>query len=243
MTSQDITADWIDIDGELRGYYAHPVGSGAFPALLLYIEAFGITPHFEDLAQRFAREGYCALVPDIYHGKIYDYSDISNAIDHLKRLDDGQVTDETRRALENMAARPEWAAEHVGAVGFCMGGRLAFLANISQDDRLKGTVSFYGGGIAPKEDMAGRQTLEGRADEAGSPAMLLYGAQDQSILPDEVGRISEALTAANKRFTVHVFPDAGHGFFNDVRQENYHAASARQAWSLTKRFFHDALGG
>ena len=235
-----MTGLWVDIADGLRGYYARPEGTGPHPAVLVFIEAFGVNGHFQELAGRLAGQGYCTLVPDIYHGKTYSYDDAQNAIGHLKTLRDDAVMAEAAASLDCLDGRAEVAQGRTAALGYCMGGRLAFLANAAHARRLKAAVAFYGGGIAPEKDAAGRPPLLDRIPAMQAPLLLLYGAKDGSILPEEHGRIAAALSAANKAYTLAVFPDAGHGFFCDQRK-SYHADAAARAWTLALEHLHAHL--
>ncbi len=236
-----IQSQWLDISAGLRAWYARPKENGPFPAVLVFIEAFGVNEHFQDVAERLAREGYCAVVPDSYHGRVYDYTDFSSAIGHLKTLRDAQVMAEARATLEHVRSRPEVRPGRVGVVGFCMGGRYAFMANAELADSVSVAVAFYGGGIAPEKDPAGRQPLLHLAESMQAPITLLYGAEDTSILPDEHGRIATALSRAKKRYNLSVFPDAPHGFFSD-RRDSYRAGPAQAAWQITLQQFREYLG-
>lgn len=235
-----VAQDWVDITPDLRGYLAHPDDGRPHPAVLVFIEAFGVNSHFRELAARLAEAGFTALIPDVYHGNVFDYSDITNAIGHLRSLNDEQVMAETVAALDYLAASAH-ANDAVGVLGFCMGGRYAFLANAEQTTRIRGAVSFYGGGIAPEQDAAGRKPLLDRVPHMQTPLLLQYGTADQSIQPAEQARIVEALNSAGKRFSMEVYPDAGHGFFCDDRP-SYDADAAAQGWQRTLAFFHQHLG-
>ncbi|WP_291510331.1 dienelactone hydrolase family protein [Acidithiobacillus sp.] len=236
-----IQSQWLDLNPSLRAWYAHPTSPGPHPAVLVFIEAFGVNEHFRELAERLAKAGYCAVVPDIYHGKVYDYTDFDGAIGHLRTLKDDQVMTEAQTAVASILQRPEVRGPRVGVLGFCMGGRYAFLANAELGERVAATVAFYGGGIAPDKDPAGRPPLLGHVDKMQAPLLLLYGAEDQSIAPEEHGRIATALSTARKRYTLTVFPGAPHGFFSD-RRDSYRAEPAREAWEMTLNHLQRGLG-
>lgn len=238
--AQRPTAEWLDLGNGLRGYYARPAGRGPFPAVLVHIEAFGVNAHFKKLAARFAREGFCAIVPDLYDGLIVDYANIDAAIAKLRSLNDDQVMAQSQRAIDALMKRSEVRKGKVGVTGFCMGGRYTFLANAVLADRVGAAVSFYGGGIAPVEDRAGRKPLLDLIPSMRTPVHFYYGAKDMSILPDELGRIAEAMAKANKRFTMTVFDDVGHGFFCEDRA-SYVKPAAQQSWKEMLAIFRDAL--
>ncbi len=234
------TAEWLDLGNGLKAYYARPAGRGPFPAVLVYIEAFGVNAHFKKLASRFARAGFCAIVPYIYDGLIVDYANVDAAIAKLRSLDDDQVMAKSLRAIDALMKRSEVRKGKIGVTGFCMGGRFAFLANAVFADRVGAVVSFYGGGIAPVQDRAGRKPLLDLIPSMRSPLAFYYGTKDTSILPDELGRIAVAMANANKRFTMTVFDDVGHGFFCEDRP-SYVKSAAQQSWTEMLAVFKAAL--
>ncbi len=236
-----IHSQWLDISADLRAWYAQPAGKGPFPAVLVFIEAFGVNEHFQDVAERLAREGFCAVVPDLYHGRVYDYADFGSAIGHMKTLRDTQVMAEARATLEHLHSRPEIRPGRVGVIGFCMGGRYTFMANAELADSIGVAVAFYGGGIAPEKDPAGRQPLLHLVESMQAPITLLYGTEDSSILPEEHGRIATALSQAKKRYNLSVFPDAPHGFFSD-RRDSYREGPAKKAWQIALQQLREGLG-
>ena len=230
----------VTLANDLQGYYVRPQGNGAFPAVMVIMEAFGLNSNIKNVCDRLAKAGYAALAPDFYHGDIYEYTDLQNAIAKLKNLNDDTVMAEVGKGLEFLAGRKEVAADRVGVMGFCMGGRYTFLANAVHADKFKAAAAFYGAGIAPEKDALGRQPLLDRAAAMQAPIMLVYGADDESIAPEEHGRIAQALSTAKKRYILSVFPNAGHGFLSD-RRDSYAAAPAREAWQMTMNFFRHNL--
>ncbi len=230
----------VTLANDLQGYYVRPQGNGAFPAVMVIMEAFGLNSNIKNVCDRLAKAGYAALAPDFYHGDIYEYTDLQNAIAKLKSLNDDTVMAEVGKGLEFLAERQEVAADRVGVMGFCMGGRYTFLANAVHADKFKAAAAFYGAGIAPEKDALGRQPLLDRVAAMQAPIMLVYGADDESIAPDEHGRIAQALSTAKKRYILSVFPNAGHGFLSD-RRDSYAAAPAREAWQMTMNFFRHNL--
>ncbi|MBU2759137.1 dienelactone hydrolase family protein [Acidithiobacillus sulfurivorans] len=238
----EIHSEWLQLENGPRAWYARPGIDGPYPGVVIFIEAFGINSHFQEVAERFAKAGYCAIVPDLYHGKTYEYADFENAIGHLKTLKDDLAMQEAGLAIAELQKRPEVMKHAIGAVGFCMGGRFAFMANAVHADKLSASVAFYGGGIAPDKDPAGRQPLLHLVDQMRAPLLLLYGAEDHSITPEEHGRIAAALSTAKKRYTLTLFPGAPHGFFADPR-DSYRPEAAAEGWRLTLDHFSQHLGG
>lgn len=233
MTAHSITSDWIELSSDLRAWQAQPKDVKSAPGVLIYIEAFGVNAHMRKVAERYARAGYAAIIPDIYHGKTVEYGDMDTVLPIIKSLDEERVMSESVQALDALAeagARPRPAT-----VGFCLGGRLAFRAGLELGDRLSAVVAYYGGGIGPETDRFGRPILIERAAELDAPALFNYGGRDGSITPAEHGRIATALSEAGKRYVMSIYPEAGHGFDCNDR-ESYNEAASAEAWALTQQF-------
>ena len=100
-----ISSEWIQLENGPRAWYARPSTAGPHPAIVVFIEAFGVNQHFQDVAERLARAGFCAIVPDLYHGKTYEYSDFDRAIGHLKTLNDELAMAEAGLAIQALHQR------------------------------------------------------------------------------------------------------------------------------------------
>ena len=226
--------------GDRRAYVALPESAGPHRAVLLYMEAFGVNEYIATECDRLARAGYIAIAPDFFDGMTIPYSDLPRVRSMLNGWNDAQWLEHIHAAVGWLDARHDVAKAPLGAMGFCMGGRLAFLTALELPDRIGATISFYGGGIAPDEPTAGRPPLVGRVAELRAPLMLHYGAQDAGITPSELGRLTTALSEAKKRFCLNLYPDAGHGFASRDR-DSYCADAAEEAWESSLRFLQREL--
>ena len=130
-----------------------------------------------------------------------------------------------------------------GIIGFCMGGRLAFLSNCRFPGRLQAAVSFYGGAIAPgvSPDRLGRIPPIGEAEKMQGPMFLGYGAEDQGITGEEHARIAKTLTDLRKRYVLSVYPGAGHAFLCEERPA-YAPKVEPIAWRDSIEFLKANLG-
>ncbi len=238
-TSEIARAELVSLDDERRAYYAVPAGAGPFAAVLVYQEAFGINDYVRSEVRRLAEHGYAALAPDLFRGETFGYDEWSKVEPKLKALtDDGMLAD-VRAALAFLDAQPEVARRAYGAVGFCMGGRLAVLSAIALGERIAAAASFYGGGIAPDQPRFFTPLRE-RLAEVRAALLLVYGADDAGIAPSEHGRIAETLSAHKVRYTLSVYPGAPHGFASRDR-ESYRPAQAEAAWGETLALFDATL--
>lgn len=233
-----LQAEFVPIGEGLRAYYAAPATRG--PGLLLFQEIFGINEHIQYLCRRFAAAGYATIAPDFFGGKTFSYG--GEDIEERKKalFDDDFAQRAIAAAIAFLDGRDDADETRLGAVGFCMGGRLAFLTAETFADRLGAAISFYGGGIGETRG-PGRPALLDGVDAIRAPLLLAYGANDKSIGPDEHARVAQALSAAGKRYTLDVYGGAGHAFMRDVGS-TYHEASAREAWATSLAFFARHLG-
>jgi carboxymethylenebutenolidase len=207
---------------------------GPHPGLLVMQEAFGVNAHIKDVTERFAREGYTAIAPALFHRTDPnfegEYTNFEAAMPHMGALTDAGQTADIQAAYQWLTT--DGGASAVASTGYCMGGRASFLADILLP--LKASVSYYGGGIAP----GGPPMFPGLTDRAAdlhAPVLLFWGGKDEHIGMKAVREIEDALVAAGKPYAQVVFSQADHGFFCDVRA-SYNPEAARQAWALTLEF-------
>ncbi len=234
-------AEFVPLDAERRGYYAVPAGDGPFPAVLVYQEAFGVNDYVQSEVRRLAEHGYAALAPDLFRGDVYGYGETDRPAMYarLQALTDEGLLADVRAAAAFLDGRPEVARRAYGAVGFCMGGRLAVLSAIALGEKIAAAASFYGGGIAPEQPRFFAPLRERLAEVQGA-LLLVYGADDEGIAPSEHARIAETLSAHKKRYTLSVHPGAPHGFASRDR-ESYRPAQAEAAWAEALALFATAL--
>jgi carboxymethylenebutenolidase len=205
---------------------AVPTGS----AILVFQEAFGVNAYIRDVADRFADLGMLAVAPELFHrtteaGWEAPYGNFDVIRPHMSALTPQGLVDDARNAFEFAASQPGVDADRIACVGFCMGGRVSYLANAEL--KLRAAISFYGGGIAPD--------LLDRAARQHAPLLMFWGGKDAHIPPEQYRAVADALTAAGKTHAQVVFSDADHGFFCDQRPA-YNAKASQQAWALVRTF-------
>jgi len=223
----------------MRAYVAHPDGKPR-AGLLVFQEAFGVNAHIRDLTERFAREGYLSISPELFHrtapGLEAGYTNFAEVMPHMQALTDAGLAADIQAAYQWLK-KGEAKDLAVGSTGYCMGGRVSILAALTVP--LECAVSYYGGGIAP----GGRfPSLIDRLKDLKAPTLYFWGGLDGHVGSDAVHAVEAALSAAKKDYVHVVFSTADHGFFCDARA-SYNAVAARQAWSLTLEFFNVHLAG
>jgi carboxymethylenebutenolidase len=225
--------DYVDLkpsDGTtMAAYVSRPQSGGKHPGIIVFQEAFGVNPYIRDIAGRFAREGFTAIAPELFHrtapGFEGNYNDFPAVQPHTSALTNEALEADIRTAYEWLKNDPQTDDRKIFSVGFCMGGRVSFLADTVIP--LRAAVSFYGGGIA--------QGLLDRAKSLHGPMLFFWGGLDKHILPEHTRAVEDALRAAGKEFGNVTFSYADHGFFCDQRAA-YNERAARQAWPMTLEF-------
>ena len=234
----DVKKEFVTLtvsDGtSMRAYVARPFGAVPARGLIVGQEAFGVNAHIRDITERFARQGFLAIAPELYHRTVQNfegkYDDFESAAPHIRALTDGGLEADLRASYNCLMANGTGPNFSVSAIGFCMGGRVAFLAALSLP--VDCAVSFYGGGIAPNERSNG---LLNRVKDLRAPVLLIWGGKDKHVGPEQARAVADALRAEGKSYVSVEFADADHGFFCDARP-SYHAISAAQAWPLVLAF-------
>jgi carboxymethylenebutenolidase len=207
----------VKFEPDASGFVAPP------PGVIVLQEWWGIVPHIEDVCRRFAREGYVALAPDLYHGK--KTLDAAEAQHLMEGLDWGRAVTEIQGAVKHLRAL---GCPKVGVVGFCMGGALATLASVKAG--VDAAAAFYG--FPPDK---------GAVDAQAAPTLVFFGEQEEYFSVPDARAWAEAQRGRGVPAEVVVYPGAGHAFFNDTRPEAYHEASARDAWTRTLAHFQAHL--
>ncbi len=198
------------------------------PGLIVLQEIFGVDEHIRDVTERFGRQGFVAIAPELYHrtapGFEGDYSNSETSRAHALKLTREGVDADLRATFEWLQAQPYVKAEEISCLGFCMGGRVAFAANAILP--LKSVVSYYAAGLEGSLD---------RVESLHAPHLFFWGEKDKHIPPEQRATIISALKEKGKSYVNVEFSDAGHGFFCDVRP-SYNSIAARQSWAMTLEF-------
>jgi carboxymethylenebutenolidase len=237
----DVTNSTVQLntpDGKMDSYVVQPKDAGTYPGIVVIQEAFGVNSHIKKVTERIAAEGYVAIAPDIFHReseRLIPYSDMAKAIATMQRVVDSKAMEDVAAAIAHLKSQSNVKASSIGVIGFCMGGRLTYLAAAHHANDIKAAVPYYPGGLT-----MGNPSPLSRTGEIKCPMYLFFGAKDQLIPMDQVGQINTELTSKKVAFQMKSYPEAGHGFFCDERG-SYHEASAKDTWEKTKSFFAQHL--
>ena len=234
FTDERIKARYVDFEspggtsGEMRGYLVRPNREGPFPAVIVIHENRGLNPYIEDVARRFAIEGFVALAPDGlspvggYPGNDDDGRKLQRSLDQARLKQD----------MLNSAGfvkSHELSSGKLGAVGFCWGGGITNFLAVEMGAGLSAAVPFYGAAPAV-EDVPGIKA-----------PLLIQSAEDDPRINAMWPEFEEALTANKKRYERHLYKGTRHGFHN-YSTPRYNEAAAKLAWERTVAFFRENLG-
>jgi carboxymethylenebutenolidase len=211
------------------GYLAEPE-SGKGPGVIVLQEWWGIDEHIRDVCDRFAKEGFFALAPDLYRGETTDQPD--EAQQKMMALDMDQAEKDMRGATDFLADHEGVEGEGIGAVGFCLGGGLAVWAG-TINDKIKAVVTYYY--VMP----------HGRPDFAELKGSVLghFGTEDEFVLVGNAKNLEREIRHASGQ-DVHFefYEGAGHAFFNDLdRLGTYSKKDADASWKRTIDFLREKL--
>lgn len=219
--------------GDLLGYHAMPATGAPFPVVLVCAEIFGLNHYTKDVCRRFAKQGYYAIVPDVYW-RMADLTKIAGIADIRQvvgRKRDAELVADYDAAIAVVRSTGMGDLARMGVVGMCRGGRTA-LVYASSNPKLKAAVAWYGPvSGAPSE--AAPKTAMDRVADTKVPVLGLYGAKDAGVPIGDVEKYFAALKAAGVPSELVVYPEAGHGFHADFRPDNYRKADAEDGWKRT----------
>jgi carboxymethylenebutenolidase len=187
-------------------------------------EWWGLNDHIKDIAGRYAAEGFIAIAPDLYRGRVATNSEDAGRMMHELKIEDGLDTISSAVG----AARSEYGLSHFGITGFCMGGTFA-LRSACELEGFSAAAAFYGD--VPPENIL--QKLK-------TPTVFIAGTKDAWINSEKVGELQDS--AERNELPIHIVKyEADHAFFNNTRPEVYNETAARDAWALVVGFFNDKL--
>ncbi len=208
------------------GYLCRPSGEGRAPGIIVIQEWWGLEPHIKDVAERFAREGFVSLAPDLYHGKVTREPDEARKL--LMGLDRPKAIKEIVASIKYLKQQ-SFVSGKVGTVGFCMGGALSIATACSSRD-VDAAVIYYGNNPDPITQLA----------NVRCPVLGLYGGADGGVPVTVAATLSQELEKTHTPYEIHIYGGAPHAFFNDTRA-SFRKEAAEDSWQRTLAFFRKHL--
>ncbi|MEU8590067.1 dienelactone hydrolase family protein [Streptomyces sp. NPDC048664] len=235
-TSVAITTE----DGTADAYLAHPDDQGPHPAVLLYMDAFGLRPSLKAMADRLAGHGYTVLVPNVFYRagrapvvELPEFIDPSERPELFQRIMPLMQALTPERADQDAEAYLDWLADcpqaadgPIGVTGYCMGARLALRTAAVRPQRVAAVAGFHGGRLAA--DTPDSPHLV--ADRVTAEVYFGHADDDPSMPPEQVERLDKALTEAGVRHRSEVYSGAPHGY-TQVDTAHYDREADERHWS------------
>ena len=226
MAGRDIR---IEADGGSFAAWLSVPPAGRGPGLLLLPEIYNVNAHIRGVADRYAAEGFAVLAPDVFWrldpGRFLPYTPdgLARARALNARLDTDRLVADLGACLDRLRALPESTGK-VGATGFCLGGKLAWLCAARHP--LDAAASYYGVRIEAYLD---------EADALSCPVLMHYAANDARVPPEAVRAVRDRLGGRDD-VDIHVYEGAEHGFDRTGRP-CFHPRSAALARARTLTHF------
>ena len=226
-----------------EAYFARPAGPGPFGSIVVIHHFPGWDEWTCEVVRKFAHHGFAAIAPNLYFrlGNGEDEAIVAQAR-AAGGMPDEQVVGDAGGAAEYMRSRPQSNGK-VGIIGFCSGGRHAYLSACRLPD-LNALIDCWGGNVVVDPSrLTERQPVAPIDLTPGinCPVLGLFGDQDTNPSPEDVNQTEAALRAAGRNYEFHRYPDAGHAFFAAYRPQ-YRVGPAMDGWPKVMAFLARHLG-
>lgn len=213
---------------KVPAYMARPDDEAQHPGVIVLQEWWGLNEHIKDVTRRMANEGYVAISPDLYRGKVAEEPDEARKLMMEREMDDALADIEA--GVNYLLGLDYVVPKSIGVMGFCMGGSLSARMS-TRGNGVGACVIFYGGFGGEAETLVPQVQV---------PILGLYGADDTGIPVERVKLLGTLLATHGKNCDINIYPDAPHAFFNDTR-DSYREEPSKDAWQKTLGWFEKHL--
>jgi carboxymethylenebutenolidase len=210
-----------------NGYLARPDDASTHPGVIVIQEWWGLDAHIKSIADRFAREGFFALAPDLYHGSVATEPDEARKL--VMNLNREQAIKDLLGAVRHLQSLDAVAPKNVGCIGFCMGGSMTLALAAATPD-VAAAAPFYAGFQPGPDDIK----------KIRAEMFCAFGANDAGIPLDKVRAFEGVLKDTGRNASVKVYDGAPHSFFNDTK-DSYRPDAAEDAWNNSLALFRRVL--
>ena len=221
IKTQDVT--FASGSEKIAGYLAAPESPGKHPALLVLHADGGLTDWVKEQARKLAGQGYVALAVDLYRGHLA--FDPELAYNLVTSTPPDRAFKDMEAAIHFLVARPDVNKYKIGSIGWSVGGKWSLLLAVN-DPFLAACVSNYGSMPTNPADI----------QKIHAPILGIYGADDLTVLKDDVETFDDAMTSAHKPLELKIYRGAGHDFEDSSNKLGFREGTAEDAWQLTLTF-------
>ena len=242
MSYESLFAETIYLRGhqgdQIDAYLARPFGAGPYPGVVVIHHMPGWDEAHKEIGRRFAHHGYVAIVPNLQfrEGKATPEEN-SASIRAAGGMPDNRTMGDVQGAIDYLRALP-YVSRKVGVIGYCSGGRQAYLAACTLRG-IDAVIASYGGGVVAKpEELSPRQPVAPVefTKNLQCPLLGLFGIEDTRPSPADAAKTEEALKKFGKTYEFHTYENAGHAFFA-VDRPQYRVHAAVDGWKRVFAWF------
>ncbi len=214
--------------GTVSGFLATPDKPGRYPALVVIHEWWGLTDWVKEQTQKLADQGYIALAVDLYRGQVTSDPEVAHEL--MRGLPADRALSDLKAGFTYLATRKDVDRDHIGSIGWCMGGGFSLQLAI-HEPHLAACVVNYGSLPTDPNDI----------QQIFAPVLGNFGAEDRGITPTDVQDFEKTMKGMNRRIDVKEYDGAGHGFENSSNTTAFRPDATADAWARTVAFLNKAL--
>jgi carboxymethylenebutenolidase len=233
----------IKIENRMNGFLGKPAGAGKKPTVIHLHERYGIVEHTTDLGEKFVKQGYVTIVPDLFSRFTGDRDKLAQGNDRCD-LDDGEVLQDIDAVVEYLRAIPEVDTSRIAISGVCQTGRQPILM-AAKRDYIAAVVMLYGAVYDAdwKSQPQRPEPIDKLIEQMSAPMVAVFGELDNLIPLNNIVRMVSVLATAKKSFDVRVYAGAPHGFLNDTMPGRFRAGQTEAAWHQITTFLDAVFNG
>ena len=229
----------VQVDGQDMDVYASVPGGqgqGPFPAVIVSQHGGGVDKFIQEMADRLAEAGYAAVAPNLFHR--YTSEMLADRSGRVQHLSDPEIVADINATVDFLQSHQAVNEDRIGVTGFCMGGRVTWLAAAS-NPYFKAAAPYYGGNINVIWGGGDKSPFE-LTEGIKCPILFHFGEKDINPSAEDMAKFDAELTRLGVEHTFHTYSDADHAFM-DYTAQRHNEAAFELSWPRTLEFFDTHL--
>ena len=223
----------VIVDGRDMGvYFSKPDQPGPFPAVIVSQHGGGVDQFIQEMSDRLAAEGYAAAAPNLFHRYTEDM--LADRSKRVQYMSDPEIVTDISATVDFLRGHQSVIGERIGITGFCMGGRVTWLA-AATNPHLKAAAPYYGGNLLVTWGQ-GTNTPFDLSEGINCPILFHFGEVDENPSQGDMRKLDDELTRLGKTHRFYTYPGADHAFM-DYTAARYQKAASEISWPRTLEFF------
>ena len=225
---ETVTVDGQDMDV----YLSKPDGPGPYPGVIVSQHGGGVDQFIREMSDRLAAEGYVAAAPNLFHR--YSEEMLADRSKRVQHMSDPDILADINATVEFLQGHQFVIGERIGITGFCMGGRVTWLA-AATNPHFTAAVPYYGGNLMVTWGQGAKTPFE-LAEGINCPILFHFGETDENPSQEDMRKLDDELTRLGKTHRFYTYPGADHAFM-DYTADRYQKAASEISWPRTLEFF------